>query len=288
MNTSQLLSSFIDFGRGERQLAHQTLISYRSDLKQFARFCDKDVHTITLDDLRAWNRDMQARNLSRASVNRKVHALVTFWEYLMIEGLSTECLPRKLSKTLPKRARPHNTAYLSVDELKRFVGTPTNSLRDRVAWSLLAWLGLRRGELLGLKVGDVDHIHALIQIINGKGGLSRTLPVPKTIRADLKSLCAGRASTEPLFRNAYNERAWTKDALYKSFKQHCRNGGLDPSVTPHVLRHSFATHLAMRGVPLEQIKTLMGHRDLKTTQMYIHYSQQHLDSVLDRHPLGDL
>jgi site-specific recombinase XerD len=278
------MDGFLDFARGERQLADATLRGYRTDVLHFFAFCDKLPQEIVLDDLRAWNKEMFNRNLSRSTIHRKIHALVTYWEYLEVLGVVPDCLPRKLSKTLPKKAHRHNTKYLSIGELNSFADTPAESVRDRVAWLLLAWLGLRRGELIALKVEDVDLANGLIHIKRGKGLVSRSMSLPPHLLNLIDILSQGLQPTDWLLHEKFCQ--WRADQLYRAFKRHCQRAGLSSSTTPHTLRHTFATHLAMRGVPLDQIRVLLGHRDLKSTQIYIHYTQSHLDSVLNHHPLA--
>lgn len=278
-----LLPDFIEHLEKERQLQPETVRNYRSDLLQLDAFLSgKAVQSIGIPDLRAWMRHLKDLGRAKATIRRKIHTCSSFWRFLHIIGIVDDNMPQHVVKLLPKTTRKTVENYLSVDELKRFVETPAKSVRDYVAWCLLAWLGLRNAELRSIKIQDV---HGDTVIIHGKGGHKRTLALPEHLLPSISALMTNQQSSDYLLRGDWGGQ-WTKDSFRKVFQSHIKRCGLDnQGITPHVVRHTFGTHMVANGVPLHTVAGLMGHKDTTTTEIYAHHAPAHLREAMELHPL---
>lgn len=287
MNIETLLPKFIEHLRDERQLEPETIANYTSDLNQLNSFvAGKPVNEISIDDLRGFMRDLKNKGRARATIRRKVHTASSFWRFLHIIGKVDDHMPDKVLKLLPKYRRTVPDKFLSVSELKRFSGTPAPLLRDTLAWKILAWLGLRRSELLNLKIENVRLSENEI-IITGKGNHQRIMPLNEELNLLIKAVAWGRQNNEYLLESVLGGH-WGKDSFSKAFRDHLIRCELEgKGYTPHTLRHTFATHLAMAGTPIAKISRLMGHQDFSTTWKYIHHSPEHLKEGMLLHPLNE-
>lgn len=284
---SDLLPRYGHYLTHERGLAAATVTAYLSDLRRLARFTAADVEAVDRDALRAFMRHLSVCGYATSTIRRTFHGFGTFWAWLRLEHV-TEADPLEALR-LPRQNR-RAPAWLSEAELRRFATTPVTArwesvvLRDTLAWGTLAWLGLRRQELLALQVGDVRLADGVIVVKNTKSKQDRTLAIPAALQCPFSTLCEGRSATDYVFGR--RGRPWGLAPFNRAFKRHLRAAGLeDRGVTPHTLRHSFATHLILRGVALHVVKELLGHKDMASTQVYLHADPQHLRDALAKHPL---
>jgi len=246
---------------------------------------DKHIQDITVDDMRAWIRSMAAAGRKRNTVKRKIHTCSTFWAWLNVRGLVADNMPAKVLRLLPRKIHKRHYVWLSVDELNTFVKTPAESVRDQLAWLLLAWLGLRRMELLGLQISNIRMKDKQLDVV-GKSQQQRTLPISRTMKPLIMAVSLNHPAEARLLR-ASNGDAWSPDSFSKAFSRHVARCGFDKHVTPHTLRHTFATHLVQRGVPIATVKDLMGHESIHTTMIYSHHAPEHLKAALKSHPLAE-
>ena len=283
---------FLTHLRGLRNYSPHTLRAYGADLEQFRR-CLRDPEPAAIDrnEVRAYLAELQARgNLGRNTVLRKVSALRAFFRFLRREGVMDQdpfCalpLPRKAAR-LPKFLTESEIA-----ELLAQVGPqqPSCRERDRAILELLYSSGLRRSELAALNVGDVDFVSGFVRVM-GKGSRERLVPVGQAalscLREYLRQRGPGSAKGEsPLFLNSRGRRL-TDAGVAFLLKGWLRRAGWLKSVTPHALRHSFATHLLNSGCDLRSVQEMLGHKSLATTQIYTHVSLEKLKEVYGKaHP----
>jgi integrase/recombinase XerD len=290
---------FLAYLELERGLSRNTLEAYRSDLLQFGEFLARRGLTLAATrhgDIAAFLSELQAGSPERppvaaATLARKVAALRSFYRHLRREGAlehdPTADLrgPRK-TRTLPR--------VLSRDEVARLLseprGTDPRALRDRALLEVMYACGLRASEAIGLELADVDLDEGVL-CARGKGSKERLVPIGRQAVGALRAYCAsgrpallGAGSELHLFVNRRGTRL-TRQGLYKIVQGHARGAGLEAKMSPHTLRHTFATHLLAGGCDLRSLQEMLGHADLATTQVYTHLSADRLkDAYFSAHP----
>ena len=285
------LDAYTDYMRYERMMSDATIAAYRSDLRNLARYYTGAVADITTRELRGYMRELGKRGLKPKTINRHFNGFTTYWHWLVFEGLTSINPVAEL--TLPRipLTAPH---WLTNEELRAFYRTPVptsdpdRGLRDSVAWSLLAWLGIRRGELINLRCADVDVDGGLLTIRASKNKRDRILPLPDTLREPCRALLVGHQSRDFLLRGVDGQQ-WRVKALMRAFHSHLRRCGLlGRGITPHWLRHTFATNLRLRGIDVVDVQGMLGHADLKSTMRYVHFDTRRLGLVISENVLNDL
>jgi integrase/recombinase XerD len=277
----------------ERGLARNTLEAYRSDLAQFGRYlaerklraCEAQREALTdyLAELSAPREERPA--VSPATLQRKAACLRSFYRHLRREGLiehdpTAELRGPPRSRRLPK--------VLSRDEVSKLLaqpqGTDPLALRDRALLELMYACGLRISEAVGLLVADVDLEEGTL-LARGKGSKERIVPIGRQAVAAVgfyrrrgRPALVGSSSESHLFVN-HRGRGLTRQGLHRIISQHARTAGLGERMTPHTLRHTFATHLLSGGCDLRSLQEMLGHADLTTTQIYTHLSSDRLKDV---------
>ncbi len=291
---SAAVDAYLDHLRVERRLARLTLESYSRDLAGLARFAESAglaVERLTRQDLEAFVRELMASGLSPRSVARAVACVRGFYRFLVLDR-RLETSPA--DDLRPPRAWPALPRFLSVDEVDRLlaapdVGTP-RGVRDRAMAELLYATGLRVSELVGLRAVDLN-LDAGYLTCTGKGGKQRLVPmgdqavawVRRYIR-EARPKLLGRRTSPRLFVNARGG-ALSRVGFWKLLRAHGAKAGLPRGLSPHVLRHSFATHLLDRGADLRAIQMMLGHADLSTTQIYTHVLDARMRAIYERyHP----
>jgi integrase/recombinase XerD len=294
-----LLLDFLAYLEFERGLSRNTLEAYRSDLLQFGRFLAErevsavDAGTADVSDfltrLAAGHADHAPS--SPATIHRKSACLRSFYRHLRREGIRESDPTATLSAPRKNRKLPQ---VLTRGEVERLLsqprGTHPTALRDRALLELMYASGLRASEAIGLEVEDVD-IDERVLRARGKGSKERVVPVGGVaaravgvyLRRGRGSLVKG--SAEPaLFVNFRGARL-TRQGLYKIVRRHAVTAGLSDRMSPHTLRHTFATHLLAGGCDLRAVQEMLGHADVSTTQLYTHLSSERLKEVYFRaHP----
>jgi integrase/recombinase XerD len=293
------LDSYLDHLRLERRLADHTVESYARDLQALAGFAlslSKTLETLTRTDLEAFVRQQRARGLSPRSVARSVAAMRGLYKFLVIDRQ----LERSPAEELrPPHAWPALPKSLSLEQVDALIAQPDVStprgLRDRAMIELLYATGMRVSELTGIRAVDL-HLDASYLTCIGKGDKERLIPigdqatewVRRYQRDGRPALLPAGATSGPagsrLFVNARG-RPLSRVGFWKILKTYGSRAGLPRMLSPHVLRHSFATHLLEHGADLRAIQTMLGHADLSTTQIYTHVLEARLRTVYDRfHP----
>jgi len=289
-----VVNTYLDHLRVERRLADHTLESYARDLGVLARYAAGAGRTIDALDRQALEhfvREQRTRGLSPRSTARLVASVRGFYRFLMLDR---HLDGNPADDLRAPRAWPALPKFLSLDEVDRLIAQPDVStplgVRDRAMIELLYATGLRVTELVGVRLADL-HLEEHYLTCVGKGRKERLVPIGdqasswiRTYQSDARRvILKGRASPR-LFLNARGGPL-SRGGFWKILKQHARRAELPRTVSPHVLRHSFATHLLERGADLRAIQLMLGHTDLSTTQIYTHVLAARLRSVYDRfHP----
>ncbi|MBI5834561.1 MAG: site-specific tyrosine recombinase XerD [Armatimonadetes bacterium] len=305
------LRDYLDGLTVERGLSHNTLAAYDSDLRQFLDFLAEmgleDLAQVDLETVDLFLNSLWQRGLKTRSVARKATAVRRFFRFLQHESVipadiaeripvprSGRRLPAVLTEAEVECLLNASDASASEDEHERLRG-----LRDRAMLEVAYGAGLRVSELIGLRVGDVDVRRRWLRV-KGKGNRERVVPLGKpaidailTYMDQVRPHWLNRESGDLLFLTQRGQGI-SRIGFYKVVQRLARDAGLgdrDPAISPHTLRHSFATHLLTHGADLRAIQEMLGHADVGTTQVYTHINREQLDLVYRRaHPraVGEL
>jgi integrase/recombinase XerC len=283
------VGSFLEYQGVERGASPHTLRSYAADLSEFTRFlAEEKIGGLAHADartVRAWVATLHRRRLAKATIARKLAAVRSCFRFLARRG-ALEVNPARQVRgpRLPRRL----PSFLPVDEtavlLARAPEPSMTGVRDRALLELLYASGLRVAEGCGLDLEDLDEVRHTVRVL-GKGDKERVVPVGETALGALAAYLELRGRRRgPLFLNTRGGRLTPRSAR-RIVRARARQAGIDQRVTPHTLRHSFATHMLGAGADLRLIQELLGHRRLSTTQRYTHVSPEHLMRVYDAaHP----
>jgi integrase/recombinase XerD len=299
-----LVLDFLAYLEFERGLSRNTLEAYRSDLLQFGSWLEeRGVEPVDAQhaDLAGFLTDLATGDppdrqpVANATLQRKAACLRSFYRHLRREEVISHDPTAELRAPRKDQRLPN---VLSRDEVARLLagprGTSPAALRDRALLELMYACGLRASEAIGLKVGDVD-LEAAVLRATGKGSKERLVPVGReAIDAVGLYLQRGRphlvglAPEQHLFVNQRGA-GLTRQGLYKIVQRYARGAGLDGKMSPHTLRHTFATHLLAGGCDLRSLQEMLGHADIATTQIYTHLSAERLKDVyFSAHPRATL
>ena len=284
------LERFLNYLKIEKNSSENTTINYSVDLKSFALFLgDKELDNIDHLMLRRYLADMKAKNYARRTIARKLASLRSFFKFLYREGLIkanpvASVITPKLDKKLPM--------VLDVGQVLKLIQAPVqdsvDGMRDRSILETLYSTGIRVSELVGLDIDDIDFISGVIKVL-GKGRKERIVPIGDEALGALKRYIDKRPplkvkDKDAVFLNKSGSRL-TDRSVRRVIDKHIRACGVQAKISPHSLRHSFATHLLDRGADLRSVQELLGHANLSTTQIYTHVSAERLKSVYDKaHP----
>lgn len=293
------IDSFLNFLTVEKGYSRNTIDAYRNDLFQFARFLERqgvgDWGQVTQDHLIAFIMDMREREYSSSTVARKVAAVRAFLGFLVSENVLSENPSANLdSPSVTKRLpRP-----ISPEDIQRLLAAPDTEksprgLRDKALLELLYATGMRVTEVVSLEVNDVNLASSTVRCL-GKGAKERIIPIYPRARIALEEyLEKGRQALikdpeeKALFVN-HRGHQLTRQGLWLIIKRYVKQVGISELVTPHTLRHSFATHMLDGGADLRNVQKLLGHANISTTQVYTQVSSKHLRDVYDgSHPRAE-
>ncbi|MEW6364317.1 MAG: site-specific tyrosine recombinase XerD [Acidobacteriota bacterium] len=289
-----VLRDFLEYLRLERGVAHNTLIAYQRDLRRYAAFLTRrriDVLSAGRDAIVEFVRTVRSSGLSPRSSARLLSAVKSFHRYLVYDNRaksdpSSDIQTARLWATLPK--------FLSPEEVDTLLGAPDEATllgcRDAAWLELLYATGMRVSELVGLRLADI-HIDEGYVRVTGKGGKERLVPMGEAATSSLRRyLGSARPKLEKKRGSEFvflNNRATllTRQAIWKLLRNYAAKAGIKATLSPHVIRHSFATHLLQNGADLRALQMMLGHASLSTTQIYTHIQQERLKRVYDKyHP----
>ena len=289
------VAGYLDELRVSRRLSQNTILAYASDLDRlcvFAHRLGRPPHRLDRHDLEAFVRQLMSSGLSPRSVARVVACVRGFYKFLVLDGRLTASPADDLRAP---RAWPALPRFLSLEEVDLLLSQPDADtavgVRDRALLELLYATGMRVTELVTLQLGDVNLDGGFLTCL-GKGAKERVVPIGRAaVRGVTRYLASGRPRLLKdrhsvfLFVNARGGLTLSRVGFWKAIKKYGRKAGLTQDLSPHVVRHSFATHLLERGADLRMIQTLLGHADLSTTQIYTHILEARLKAVYDEfHP----
>ena len=291
------LHIYLSYLRVEKGLSQNTILAYGHDLKRFAAFLDKrhkhKVGAVDRDDIVDFLSSLYKDKLDSRSVARYLVSLRSFFKYALMEELVRVDPTENLESPKIRQSLP---TYLRVDEVDRLLAAPNfntpSGLRDRAMIEVLYSTGLRVSELLNLRLSDVDVRMGCVRCI-GKGNKERLVPIGrKAIAAVEQYLADSRSqfvrSGSPAPHNQVlfltrNGRRLSRVSIWKILHNYGVKLGLRGHLTPHKLRHSFATHLLERGADLRSVQLMLGHADISTTQIYTHVIEERLKQIYKAH-----
>ncbi len=289
--TRDLIREYLSYLRVEKGLARNSVEAYENDLSKLKAWCDKngfEIEKLTRQDLREWLIDLGRAKLSDNSRRRVVSSLRGFYKFLVIDG-HVKANPAE-DLDVPQKGQ-YLPRFLTQEEIDRLFQVPdvstTLGLRNRAILELMYACGLRASEVSTLRMGDID-IEAGILTTTGKGSKTRRVPVGSSAIEWLGRYLAGRRKDNDLdaielFVSEVG-KPLNRQVIYTMIKSASRAAGLD-DVSPHTLRHSFATHLVQNRADIRSVQQMLGHADISTTQIYTHMTDAHLRESYNRfHP----
>ncbi|MHC5218058.1 site-specific tyrosine recombinase XerD [Enterococcus sp. LJL128] len=289
------IKEYLHFLQIERGLSVNTRKSYARDLDKYLHFLNEREELLSWNDvdryvIMAFLQELYEEPQSAASIIRIISALRGFHQFLRQEQL-TEQNPMQHIDT-PKKAQKLPD-ILSVEEVTLLIETPDTTkplgLRNRAILETMYATGLRVSELIGLKISDLHLTIGLLQTI-GKGDKERIIPlgdhaiywIEKYLSEGRPALVKSTSSVPELFVN-HHGKSLSRQGIWKNLKQIVREAGIQKNITPHTLRHSFATHLLENGADLRIVQELLGHADISTTQIYTHITKKRMADVYKKH-----
>lgn len=293
------VQEFLDYLLVEKGYSNNTIVAYRNDLVQLVGYLVQERQMEEAPDWRKIDRDiiigyilhLREREYASSTVARKIAALKSFFHYLFQTGFLADDPTATLDSPRVKKRLPRP---VSPEDIERLLTTPEGespkALRDRALLELLYATGMRVTELISLDLGSVDMDTGTVRCY-GKGAKERLMPIhSRAVKALRLYLEKGRPGflrddeERALFLNPRGRRL-TRQGLWLIVKQYAERAGLSELITPHTLRHSFATHMLNRGANLRNVQHLLGHASLATTQVYTHVSKEGVRKVYDAaHP----
>lgn len=290
------VEDYLRYSQIERGLSDNTIFAYRQDLMDFLAFLKKEgldswpTKAVDIDAFLAEQRDL---NKATSSISRMISSLRKFYQWLVRQNIQK--INPMLEIDSPKKEHRLPVA-LSVDEVTKLLDQPDVTkklgIRDRALLETLYATGIRVSELINLKFSDLHEELKLLKVL-GKGSKERLIPISDVAISWIKSyqekvrdplLLKSGKYTDTIFLNNRGG-ALTRQAVWQIIKRYCQMAGIKKNVTPHTLRHTFATHLLENGADLRVVQEILGHSDISTTQIYTNLSQQHILQVYAKtHP----
>jgi len=284
--------TFLNSLRVEKGLADNTLQAYRRDIEKFAAFARQrklSTSTVQRGDIVDFLGSLYRKGLDSRSVARHLVTIRNFFRFALLEGHIDDDPAATIESPKFRQSLPE---FLSVEEVDRLLQQPdTNSvvgIRDRAMIELMYSCGLRVSELCGLRVADLQREEGCLRCV-GKGNKERLVPVGRqaleTVQRYLREARPKllRENSSPFLFLGQTGQGMSRVALWKLLRDYGRKAGLRKSLTPHMLRHSFATHLLDRGADLRSVQMMLGHSDISTTQIYTHVVEERLKQVYKAH-----
>lgn len=285
------LERFTLYLKLDRGLAAKTIEAYATDLKPFLAEKKGSIAQVDRRDIETHLAALMDEGIGNRSLARKLSALRAFFKFAVSEGWLEANPTDEIQASSPKRNLPKT---LGTEEVERLLDAPLadEALGDAIMIRVLYASGLRVSELVGLKPENAD-LQAGILRIQGKGDKVRIVPIDANTAAlitrylnELRPMLAAKARmparAETLFLSKQGH-GFTRQGFWKLLKKYARKSGIESDVSPHVLRHAFATHLLERGMSLRSLQMLLGHSDIATTEIYSHVSSKHLHETLRNH-----
>lgn len=285
-----LIREYLNFLAIEKGLASNSLAAYRRDLQELAKWAAKNglaVISLKPEDIREWLIDLSRKGISERTKRRKISSLRGFFKFALAE-LRIECDP---SETIESpRIGQYIPAFLSIEDIEMLFSAPKTEtekgILDRALLELMYSSGLRVSEAVNLKLSDID-LESGVLTCTGKGSKTRKVPIGSAAVAWLNFYLPIRRTIETsldLLFVSPSGRPLTRQCVHKMIRDYAGQCGLS-EVSPHTLRHSFATHLIQNNADIRSVQLMLGHSDISTTQIYTHITSDHLKRAYERfHP----
>ena len=297
----QAVDNFLNYLRVEKGFSQNTIDAYRNDLNQLASFIEEEAArrgsippwaSFDRQSMLSYLLDLRHRNYAATTIARKVAATRSFFSFMVAEGIIKtnpieDVRSPKIGKPLPKP--------ISFSEVRQLIEQPSKlstleAKRDRAMLELLYASGMRVSELVSLNLGDVDLEGGYVRCF-GKGSKERVIPIYKqavlVVREYLEEdrpHLVHNGDEKALFLNRRGDRL-TRQGFWQILKGYAKSANMDAKITPHTLRHSFATHMLNGGADLRSVQELLGHANISTTQVYTHLTTEHVRRTYDKsHP----
>ena len=292
------IADFLQFLKAERNLAKNTINAYGGDLEKFRKYLagrkKEKSSLVNLADIQNYSRTLKAGNIAASSIGRNLISIKMFFRFLLREGIIKKDPSQDLE---PPINWPKLPECLTILETENLLNQPVlrnkTGFRDRAILELLYATGMRVSELINLKVSDLNLKVGYVRCL-GKGEKERIIPIGRPARDVLEkylekirpAFVKSRGETFFLFINRAG-RPFSRQAVWKIIKKYAQKTRLSKNITPHTLRHSFATHLLQGGADLRSVQEMLGHVNIATTQIYTHVNRERLKEVHKKyHPRG--
>ncbi|MDR1906686.1 MAG: site-specific tyrosine recombinase XerD [Puniceicoccales bacterium] len=296
MLLSEAMEQFFVFLELEKAVSENTVDAYESDVRLFCQFCGNgDIQSVNRKQIVVWVEYLLGKNYERSSMTRKLVALNTFFTFLVREKIVSENIVDDIFLPKPQRKIPDT---LSLNEIEKILSIPDQNrpcgLRDYAMLELMYGSGLRISELCSLELQALDFENNFLKIM-GKGSKERTVPMGTYANEALRRYLS---SARPRFVKKYTGsalflsnrgKAISRKTFWKILKNYSKLAGMIKNTKPHMLRHSFATHLLENGADLRSIQEMLGHENISTTEIYTHVDQKRMREQYERfHPRSNL
>lgn len=292
----QYIQPFLDYMKFQKRYSQHTIISYETDLRAFfdylqSQYNEGQLSRITASFVRSWLADLKSKDISSKTINRKISSLKSFFKYYLKQGIiNVSPMATIISPRISKRL-PQFVDKKDMDTLFDHVEFPDdwNGMTQRIILQLLYNTGMRQAELIGLKESQLDRVNCALKVL-GKGSKERIIPLSKAL---MEALMNYKTQKHSIFTTADKTYLLVKDDgkklypkyVYNIVKKYLSLVTTIDKKSPHILRHTFATHLANNGADLNAVKELLGHSSLAATQIYTHNTIEKLKDVYKKsHP----
>ena len=294
MKLDEAIKDFLRYLLIDKNYSNNTINSYKLDLEKFCKFLNNiNVNSIKTEDLKEYIKYLNDNSLNDKSISRSISCLKSFYKYLLIEkivenNISDSLFLPKQKKSLPK--------VLTIDEVNLLLDITLNDnfdYRNKAMLELMYATGLRVSELINLKMFDIDLTNDLLRTL-GKGSKERVIPIGECASYYLKLYINNyrnslliKGNSDYLFINNHGVNM-SRQGFFKIIKKIAKEKGINKDISPHILRHSFASHMLKYGADLRSIQELLGHSDISTTQIYTHITNEELkNNYMNYHPHGN-
>jgi len=281
MNNNDLLTKYLDYLKYECKYSNNTINSYMYELKEFFKyFKNKNILNINTKEIKQYIQK-NTINIKNTSISHKITVIKSFYNFLLDDSLidKNPCISLKMpkkDKLLP--------VYLTVDEMNKLLDIKCHNsydFRNKAILELLYATGIRISELIKLKINNIDFENDFIKVM-GKGSKERIIPITSEAKKHLdiyiykyRPIILKNKNTEYIFINRYSKPI-SRQSVFKFIKLECAKKDIKKDISPHTIRHTFATHLLQNGADLRVIQELLGHSDITTTQIYAHLVNEQL------------
>ena len=292
---NSLIENFLDFVSYEKGLSKNTQLSYRNDLLKFSNYLTKkkilNLNSLNRNDIRNYLLKLKSDGLKPSTISRHIVSIRKFFEYLLQEGLISEDPSALIHSPKIWKNIPETLSVNEVTTLLSYISSLKNyrhAFRDKVMVELSYACGLRVSELVNLKLNSIYFEESYIQV-TGKGQKDRLIPINKSTLIIIDEYI----KTERLKYNiddnhlflSQHKKFLTRQRIWQIIKKHIKNAGITKNISPHTLRHSFATHLLENGGTLRAIQEMLGHSNISTTEIYTHIEKNRLKNIHEKfHP----